>query len=60
MWKKNIGKLQHPYFCLGVVENTILHRGEQEKKLIISASIEAAASGVQRGVYLCTTAQNNQ
>ena len=28
---KNINKLQHPYFCLGVVENTILHRGEQEK-----------------------------
>ena len=28
---KNISKLQHPYFCLGVVENTILHRGEQEK-----------------------------
>ena len=31
MWGKNISKLQHPYFCLGVVENTILHRGEQEK-----------------------------
>ena len=31
MWGKNISKLQHPYFCLGVVENTILHSGEQEK-----------------------------
>ena len=43
-----------PELCLATVSLIFL------KMLKISASIEAAASGIQRGVHLCTTAQKNQ